>query len=157
MSKAFLRKHMAALDSGTYPEGCIRGMRRALDARWRRDHGYSVGQTAPDISGEELVGLGVRIESERPLIEAKQAAKGLAWLRKVSFKSNGDLRKNCPFGERELFVIRHFSHFTLAGFVNIGNADASHIPVYRVHSIDGRTFCYHARSWQAGGGLVVIG
>lgn len=155
-SKFFL-KHKAALDMGLYGEGLIRSFRQALHADARRSRGYRVSSVSPKCTNAELIELLDLMASKPPRIEDGQASKGFAWLYDQCRTPKGALRKNNPFGAYETHVIDNFSHFTLADWIDVGKQISFYLPVYEVHSKDGKSFKYYTQSWQSGGaGLEIL-
>jgi hypothetical protein len=77
--------------------------------------------------------------------------EGLAWL--------WSQHKSDWLGQRELRIMRRFSHFTLQGVATV--RDSAHspfrsTPIYGVHG-DGGTFAYESWSWQSGRKPKIIG
>lgn len=62
-----------------------------------------------------------------------QNEKGLAFLRDKAYTPKGNLRKNCPFGYRELNIIDNNTEFTFRGFYDAGNRNyVSLLPLYEI-------------------------
>jgi hypothetical protein len=148
MSKLF-RRHVMTLETGLVGESFVRAMKMALNASDRREQGYSVSSTAPKLDTWQLGTLLDKLRENPPRIEPKQEVKGLKWLQ--SRKVQREL------GMRERDIVKHFDHFTLSDFYDVGQRQVAFmLPVYTVHAKDGRTFAYYAGSWQSGVPLTVI-
>lgn len=142
-------KHAATLASGTVGESFVRGIRKAFTAIYDRDNGY-VGATASAMACGELDSLLASIREAPPRIDADQAAKGLAWLKRRA------VQKVLGFRERD--IIERFDYFTLSDFIDASeNSRPFYVPVYTVHAKDGRSFAYYCGSWQSGIPLCVVG
>lgn len=145
----FYTKHLAAIQSGTYSEGHIRGMKRALNAEIRTNRNLPTSSTSPKVTSDELWKLVNLISEQSPVIEAQQTRKGIAWLRNLWQTPKGTERKGNPFAAREQAVLAHFTHFTLIDFVDRGHHGLGFwLPVYRVHA-PGKHFDYVPYSWQS--------
>lgn len=148
-SKTFAR-HMATLATGVIDESFIRGVRKALHASDRREHGYFVGQCSSKMTGEEIQQLLAEIIVRRPRVEAKQSEKGLVWLRSRAVQRE--------LGAREKAIVADFDHFSLSDFYDAGEGRAAFfVPRYIVYARDGRSFTYYAGSRQSGIPLTVVG
>lgn len=148
MAKAF-QKLVAAYETGEIGETFIRGFRMALHAADRREQGYSVGSTSPGMTVAQGNQLMAAIATKPPRIDAKQSAKGLAWLQSRKVQR--------ALGARERDIVANFDHFTLADMIDTSRTSvAFYVPVYCVHAKDGRTFAYYVGSWQSGVPLTVV-
>jgi hypothetical protein len=92
---------------------------------------------------------------EERRITREHSDKGIAWLRKLCFKLNGEPRKTQPLGVAALDIVRNFSHFTWAGLYNIGNYRPHYVPIWRTYARDGSYFDYYVASGGPGGGVEV--
>jgi len=85
-------------------------------------------------------------------LETSQKQKGIDWINRKLFKTNGQLRndqcvKNTYRVEHVAEIVKNFRDFTLVGFDDLGtNGYRQLMPVYRCHSIDGKYFDYVGRS-----------
>lgn len=69
-----------------------------------------------------------------------QNEKGLAFLRDKAYTPKGNIRKNCPFGYRELNIINTSSEFRFKGFYDAGRRNyVSLLPLYE---LDGMEYYY---------------
>lgn len=78
-------------------------------------------------------------------LSPKQQLKGINWLRRKSFKLNGDVRKNCPFDANELDMLspKNYKGFTFIGYSDVSqNMRRSLSPIYVLHTKDGRQLVY---------------
>jgi hypothetical protein len=84
-------------------------------------------------------------------ITKEQTKYGLEYLNTRYFKKrDGSPRKKCPMGEREISILKDFSHFTLFGLHGDYNRIGSmqwYRPIYRVYSKTGQSFAYIATHW----------
>lgn len=119
----------------------VRTAKRALNQ-------YNRGWLKPETAdlAEAIAHNGAREFLERPLegrkLDSDLTAKGIDWLNRVLFKANGerrDTKLSRNFGEREIRIVRNFSHFTFDGFYNDGY-DLQ--PTWRVHSKRHGSFSY---------------
>lgn len=88
--------------------------------------------------------------AEERKITREQSKYGIDYLRSRYFKKTGEPRKGCPFGTREIAILKSFSKFRWVGLRPHQNAYGSyrwHTPVYRVYSKDGSYFDYTAVHW----------
>lgn len=70
----------------------------------------------------------------------EQTSKGIAYLRNVAFKKNGQPRntRSMPFGYRERDIILNFKRFEFLGYVSQNDfCHTLYAPIYRVHSTTG--------------------
>lgn len=83
-------------------------------------------------------------------ITQEQSLKGINWLNKYAFKSNGQLRnaKGMVFGNREASIIKQFKEFRFTGLHPIGHSWTYFAPIYEVIAIDGRSFEYSTNMGQ---------
>ena len=78
-------------------------------------------------------------------VSNEQKEKGLKWLRNLYISPTGKIRKNNPFGWREITILECSNdklEAYLVGFFNIGNFYKLYIPMYRY--TDGKkSFAYY--------------
>lgn len=70
----------------------------------------------------------------------EQNEKGLTFLRDKAYTPRGNLRKNCPFGHRELNIIDTGTGFTFLGFHDAGGRD--HVNLLPLYGIGGMKYYY---------------
>lgn len=75
-------------------------------------------------------------------ITTSQDEKGRAYLLSKSLLRNGTPRKGCRLGARELDILSNFSHHTLIGLYRPQAGYEHFLPIYKMHSLDGRSFEY---------------
>lgn len=85
-----------------------------------------------------------RDEFDKKLITREQTEKGLNWLKDQWKTPRGCIRKNNPFGNREISIIENFDHFTLDTFLCIERTRFRTIyqAVWNVYAKDGTYFQY---------------
>lgn len=77
-------------------------------------------------------------------ISHEQTDKGYSFLLDQWKSKTGKVRKNNPFGYREIAVLENFSHFTLKSLYNAGNAYVdNYLPLYCAIARDGSGFEYY--------------
>lgn len=70
----------------------------------------------------------------------EQNEKGLAFLRDKAYTPKGNLRKNCPFGYRELDIISTSSEFRFKGFYDAGRR--GYVSLLPLYELDGMEYYY---------------
>lgn len=66
-----------------------------------------------------------------------QNKKGIYFLRNLAYTPAGKIRKNCPFGYRELNIIDTCTEFTFRGFYDAGNKNyISLLPLYEIGGME---------------------
>lgn len=71
-------------------------------------------------------------------ITPEQGLQGLTWLQGF-LKKDGTPRKNCPFGYREMEIVKNASvnDFTFRGFYDAGNGwHKNYLPVYELNGME---------------------
>jgi len=95
--------------------------------------------------------LRIKFEQKCPIkgyhITAEQTEKGLNYIRKLAFSSNGKLRhtKDNPFNDREAAIIADFYEFRFVGLAQMPPYYGSFYftaPIYRVVGNNGKSFEY---------------
>lgn len=123
----------------------------------RRMSGYA--KQSPEHKRATLLAVWNDKQREEYNLTPEHTAKGISWLRKIAFKPshyakhNWDKdcceRINSPFGFVGVDIIRHFDHFTFAGFhetTSYYQARAGYrqlYPVWRCYDRQGRSFAYY--------------
>lgn len=132
MSKLF-EKYADKIRNNTLGESDIIALRSHMNG----------GRRNSTLTEYERTKLSELVYDLSPRIMSEQSAKGLRWLLDQYRTPRGVLRKNNPFGTREIHVLEHFSHFTLSGFWDSSvNHYPSYLPCYTVHATDGSKFTY---------------
>lgn len=81
-------------------------------------------------------------------ITPEQTTKGLDWLKNLWETPEGKLRKRNPFNNSQIYVLDHFSNFTIVEFEDVATSFQqqhnihSYLPHYRVTARDGSYFIY---------------
>jgi hypothetical protein len=145
MSRTYM-KYRVMIEDGIIGKPFVRGLSRGMNDAWRRDRGYSVGQSANGISAEEIAILQNLMATRTVRVEEALTRQGVEWL------ASRKVQKH--LGNREREIVASFSHYTIAGF---WEQRGHHMPIWRVHDKAGRTFTYYTGSWQSGIPLTVIG
>ena len=147
--KTAYERYVDELKSGTVDAAFIRGFRKALHAADRDRRGYHGSRTAPKLDWQDAVHILRMLPDFAPRVGPKLERQGLEWLKD---------RRRKELGDRERSVVENFSHFTLTDMYDAGNAHGCFfLPVWTVHSKDGRRFSYVAGSWQSGFGAKIVG
>lgn len=133
INKAFLsaskpaKKYLAIIESGEIEESQIISMKSFMGKN--KENAGSIFEALQD---KELN------------ISAQQTRKGLDFLLNQWKTPTGKERTQNPFGYREQNILENFSHFTLSGFYNAGNAYHDfYLPLYTVYSKSGNSFEYY--------------
>lgn len=74
-------------------------------------------------------------------ITPEQNEKGLTFLRDKAYTPKGNIRKNCPFGYRELNIIDTETEFTFHGFYDAGRRN--HVNLLPLYGIGGMKYYYN--------------
>jgi hypothetical protein len=86
-------------------------------------------------------------------LSEEQNKKGIEFLIRHNFKTNGDLRNKSKLGFREVEILENFERFTFDGFYPVGNQHFKQFqPIYSVCSKD-NSFQYYFN----GGEMFIIG
>lgn len=78
-------------------------------------------------------------------VSDEQKEKGLKWLRNLYVSPTGKIRKNNPFGWREMDILECLNDKLEAyfiGFVNIGSFYPCHVPIYKYTNGE-KSFSYY--------------
>lgn len=118
---------------------------RELDRQYYLNR-FKQGKAINKNMSEIIAKIKNKILIENYKLTKEQTEFGINWLRKYTFKKNGEPRqqKGNPFDEDHRKVINNFSHFLLVGFEDIesfGNI-GRYRPIYRVVSVHGVYFDY---------------
>lgn len=78
----------------------------------------------------------------------EQQLKGIDWLRNVTFKLNGQVRKSAPLAYFEQEVVKNFKKFTCVGLYDLStNNYRQVVPIYRCIARNGLYFDYVCMMW----------
>lgn len=105
--------------------------------------------------GEELTKLSELAQEGDLEVEEEQALKGFKWLLNLYKTPRGVIRKNNPYGYREMEALDSgLKGFTYDGHFNAGNYSFSwYAPIYTFIGKNNTSFQYYVR----GGEIVIIG
>lgn len=104
-------------------------------------------QAIENLFSELHIGYGTDQEYK---LTAEHTKQGKEYFQRYCFKLNGEVRKGCQLGTRELNIVRKFSHFRFVGFYdhyNNGGYDPFYMIVFRVYNKDGNYFDYSPVHW----------
>jgi hypothetical protein len=134
------KKHMRAICSNAVEKTNIIGLRKILNAQWRKDNGYSVSRVAPNVTAKEVADLQREMEHHQPKVVGALHDSGLKLLQDRRYRHRLDSVRD---------IIANLDCFRLIGFTEIGRGN--HYPVYRAIAKDGRKFTFYNVPWQSGG------
>lgn len=84
------------------------------------------------------------------IVGKQQYSKGIKWLKNLYITPTGKMRKNNPFGRREIDVLESAKYIEVIGFENVSFWSKFYVPHYSVVGYEG-SFDYYVN-----GGKVVI-
>jgi len=82
-----------------------------------------------------------------------QIQKGYKWLMNQWVTPKGVVRKNNPFGNREMWILSNFKTIRLSDFYDIGAFRRVVVPMYTVYAANGSAFDYVV----SGGTIKIVG
>lgn len=135
-----MNHHLEAIRAGLVTRTNVIGLRKALNADWRRAAGWSVSQVAPLLRGEELDQIITELKDRRPRVDDDLFASGAARLR--------DRRYRDRWTRGEADIIADLACFRLVRFEQFNRVFC---PVYQAVGTGGGTFLFYCPSWQSGG------
>lgn len=102
------------------------------------------------IPQEQRAILFIHAGSGKHYIQATQAQKGFSWLLNLYKSPTGKVRKNNPFGAREISILENFAYFLFAGFIDL-NAFSDYSlrnlsPYYYVYDKYNNSFGYYMKA-----------
>lgn len=107
---------------------------------------YLNGSSSIDIN--TVYYLASQIDNKNFKITDQQSVKGILWLKNKCFTNNFKIRKNCPFKNFEINVIKNFKEFRFVGLYNVSeNFYRNYMPIYRCIAHNGDYFEYVAYTW----------
>jgi hypothetical protein len=134
------KRHMRAICSDNVTRSNIIGLRKALNADWRRRRQYSVSVTAPNVCREEIEQLESAVMERMPRVTGELDESGRKLLRGRRYA-----KRLAPVAD----ILADLQRFHLIGF---GEHQPGHyIPVYRAYDSRGRHFTFRNIAWQSGG------
>lgn len=133
-------KHLAAVMAGRVTKSNVIGIRKAINAAWRKTRGYSISSTAPNWSANDIAALESALSLREPLVTGELHASGMKLLQSRRYRKR--------WNERTAFIISTLNRFHLVGFHRIGR-DGSHcVPLYRACSTSRQSFEFINIPWQ---------
>lgn len=136
------KRHLQAILGDSITKSNVIGLRKILNAQWRKDRNYSVSRTGAKIGAWEVAELEETLASREPKVIGDLHATGLKLLQSKRY------RKRL---ERVADIIANLDCFRLTGFQEAGSYNGNHTPVYRAVARDGRSFTFINVPWQSGG------
>jgi hypothetical protein len=132
------KKHCRAIAGQEVTDSTVRGLKKILNADWRRRRGYSTGVTSPNVCKEEVEQLNAAIAHHLPRVVGKLDETGRKLLRSRRYA-----KRLAPVAD----IIADLTRFHLIGFdeINSGN----HVPIYRAFDSRGRHFTFRNIPWQS--------
>jgi hypothetical protein len=132
------KKHCRAIASQSVTDSTVRGLKKILNADYRRRRGYSVSSTAPNVCKEEVEQLNAAIGYHLPRVVGKLDETGRKLLLSKRYA-----KRLAPVAD----IIADLTRIHLVGFdeINRGN----HVPFYRVFDSRGRHFTFRNIPWQS--------
>lgn len=134
-------KHLAAIEAGRVTKSNVIGIRKAINARWRTERGYSGSRTAPDWTAFQIAHVERLLDEKEPAVVGDLHDSGVKLLRSRRWRSR--------FNEAQLAII-HAPHvlFSLVRFDRIGHGGSHCVPVYRITAFAGN-FLFRNIPWQS--------
>lgn len=104
---------------------------------------------------KEVEALYLAASNEEVFVTPEQAQKGFDWLMNLYKTPTGAIRKNNPFGNREMDALDSgLKAFSYDGHFDAGDAYVSwYAPIYTFYGNNGLTFQYY---YYLGGGVINI-
>ena len=136
------KRHMGAILADAVTKSNVIGLRKALNAQWRKDRGYSVSRTSPKVAAWEVAELEEALASRKPRVVGELHASGVKLLQSKRYR-----KRLAPVAD----IIANLDHFRLVGFEETGNHGGGNVPLYQAVASDGRNFTFRNVPWQSGG------
>lgn len=134
-------RHLAAINSGSITKTTVIGLRKALNAKARRERGYSVSRSAPNIANLEAAKLFEALASKEPVVTGDLHASGLKVLQNPRYKKRLANVAN---------IVANIKEFRLVTFHETKHVSLGATPVYRAVAPCG-SFLFKNVPWQSGG------
>jgi hypothetical protein len=133
--------HLAAVQSGVVTKTNVIGIRKAINAKLRRDYGYSTGFTSPKLTAADIFAIEAAIAYHTPRVEGELDSTGRALLNSPRYRVRLD---------RVREIVSSLSRFRLMGYHRIGDGLPHVVPIYKACSPCG-SFIFINVAWQSGG------
>lgn len=83
---ATFQRHLDAIGRGEVTKTNVIGIRKAINAAERREHGYSVSSTCPRVTAQEVEALQSALRAVAPVVVGELHETGVVLLRNPRFK-----------------------------------------------------------------------
>ena len=133
--------HTADIESGFVTRTNIIGIRKALNAQWRRNNRYGTGCTAPRISSGALDHMIQTIRYNKPIVTGELHDSGVKLLQSPRYRKR--------WTPAQAAIIASIAQFQLVDWFD--HARGAFVPVFRVIGTNGESFNYYNIPWQSGG------
>ncbi len=133
------QKHIEAIKSGVVTKTNVIGIRKAINANERREYGYSVGSTAPNVTPSEIDQAYGLLATVKPRVTGELHDTGLKLLRSPRYA-----KRLSPYRS----IIDDITSFHLVGYEQ---DDGNTSPRYAARDSKGREFEFVNVPWQSGG------
>lgn len=134
--------HMDAVSHGEVTKTNVIGMRKAINARERRDAGCSVSSTCPDVPHHAIDAALDMLGHGNVRVTGELHDSGLAQLQSKRYR-----KQLASVAE----IVADIKEFRLMGFEMIGTRIAQATPIYRAIDSKGQGFNFINLPWQSGG------
>lgn len=136
-------RHLITIQRGSIDRSTVIGLRKAFNARARKNAGWSIGMTSALMSQMEVNQLHNAIEAIEPRCLGELHTGGLKVLRSPKYA-------------KRLASVAQIVHaddltFRLIRFDMIGTHSQYACPMYRAVSLDHGSFIFRNIPWQSGG------
>lgn len=137
-----VQTHLDAIHSGFVERSNVLGIRKILNANWRKSRGYSVSRTSAKINSGDVRKLQHDLELAKPIVRGALHDSGLKLLRSKRYRKRLE-----PYAD----MIAEIVYFRLIRFDAFGQNGSHHVPVYRAVTRYGDGFTFRNIPWQSGG------
>jgi hypothetical protein len=134
------QRHLAAIDAGTVTKSNVIGIRKAMNARERRDRGFPLSSHEAKAAPRATL-FETALADKEPRVAPELQESGLAILRNPRWRSR--------FTDREREIIETLDHFRLVKFEIVGAAHGNAVPIYRAVARNGQSFLFRNIPWQS--------
>jgi hypothetical protein len=133
------QKHLDAIAAGVVTATNVIGIRKAMNARERREHGFSLSRQE-QLAAPRATLYETALADKEPRVCGELHESGLAILRNPRWRKR--------FTDREREIIETLDHFRLVRFDIVGELRGNAVPIYRAVAKDGRSFLFRNVPWQ---------
>lgn len=132
--------HLNAIRRGHVTKTNVTGIRKALNADYRRQRGYSVSRSAPKLQGAELASLMQELRNMRPTVTGDLDQSGFTLLRSQRWHKR--------WNDTQHSIIDNLESFRLWDFMQA--EDGLFHPIFQAVASNG-AFTFYNIPWQSGG------